>query len=646
MAFKERRMLSTTQNRLIKSVGMLALCLIVAMVYWPGMSGGFMFDDGPNITDNRTLGLFDGSLSSLFMAAGDGISSPLGRPLSMASFALNLHFGGLNPFGFKLVNLLIHLVNGWLVFLVVGQLWARLNRGGTGILPLGVALLWMLHPINLSAVLFVTQRMTSLAALFTLLALYFYLLGRLAENGRIRVLAYGLSFLVCWPLAVMAKESGLLFPLFALLCEFFDRRDVGRRISWQAIAGGLGLIALGALCGTSYFWDVVWSGYRFRDFNLGERLMTESRVLWFHLGQILFPSPDSFSLYHDDFPISRGLLQPPETMVSIFAWCLLIGVAVWVRLRWPILLFAIAWFLVGHALESSILPLEIMHEHRNYLASLGPLLAFFMLLCPQAKEDRAYLPRAVLLVCFTLYCGLVTGLRASQWGDEYRRATLEAAVHPDSARANYQAALIFIDRAAATGSLGNPMAYQAINYYLERSTELDKNAKAPLIGFLYMACQAGLPKDERRLLQLAERLRSARFSPGDLNFYKSLSGLLVENRLCLSDQQVQGLLASALENPLLDAYARGLVLSVGMDYAFAKMESLPLAMEYANRALSVDPSNVALRINLLHLLLKAGQHDRAVEVYAGLAKMKIPPIHLKEIIELKQLLGVDSHLAS
>ncbi len=117
--------------------------LIVVVVYWPGLQGGFFFDDASNIVENPALRLFDGSFYSLIDASVNGVASPLGRPLSMASFALNLYFGGLDPFSFKLVNLLIHLVNGVLVFLVVGQLWNRLNRvRGAGFLPLSVALLW------------------------------------------------------------------------------------------------------------------------------------------------------------------------------------------------------------------------------------------------------------------------------------------------------------------------------------------------------------------------------------------------------------------------------------------------------------------------------------------------------------------------
>lgn len=621
--------------------------LIAIVAYWPGLQGGFFFDDASNIVENPALRLFDGSLSSLVDASVNGAASPLGRPLSMASFALNLYLSGLDPFGFKLVNLLIHLINGVLVFLVVGQLCGRSNGArGAGLLPLGVALLWVLHPLNLSPVLFVTQRMTSLAALFTLAALYFYLFGRNAAALRTRWSSFAVSFLVCWPAAVLAKESGLIFPLFALICELFPRRDGKQNISRRVLIALLSLGGIFAFCLGLYFWDVLFSGYRFRDFSLVERLLTESRVLWFHLAQLFFPLPDSFSLYHDDFQISRSLLLPPETLVSILGWCALIAFGLLAREKWPMLLYAVSWFLVGHILESSVLPLEIVHEHRNYLASLGPLVAFCWLLFPVAKDEEGYVPRVVLFISFTLFCALVTGLRAHQWGDEYRRAILEVAAHPDSARANYQAALIVIKRAEATNSLGNPMSFQAINYYLVHSSALDKDAKAPLIGLLYLACQVHLPRNEEQLTLLMERLSSARFSPGDLGVYKSLSGLLVENRLCLNDQEVERLLSASLENPQLDASAKGLILSVGMDYAFAKMKSMPLAMDYASRAMGVDPSNVSLRINLIHLLLKAGERERAVEAYAQFARMKIPAVQRKEIIELGQLLGFDGRYAS
>ncbi|KAB2928366.1 MAG: hypothetical protein F9K30_01275 [Dechloromonas sp.] len=637
------RLLSSVFGKL--SVGRLALLLgglLVFMIYWPGLAGAFLFDDAPNITANPALGLFDGSLSSLLEAAGNGVSSPLGRSLSMASFALNLYFTGLDPFYFKLVNLLIHCVNGWLVFLLVRFVWIKAGSvRNTCLLPACVAMIWSLHPINLTAVLFVTQRMTSLAALFLLLALNLYLKGRAAEKPKIRWAAIAFSFLICWPVAVMSKETGLLFPLYLLLCEWYvfglPKGMVFKRISLAALSIGCILV----LWMGFHYWDVLSAGYRYREFDLAQRLLTQLRILWFHLAQIFLPLPDLFSLYHDDFPVSFSLFLPLSTVIALIAWVCLIIYSLRFRQRWPWLLFGVAWFLVSHLLESTILPLELVHEHRNYLASLGPLLVLSALVIPPGKASWMAVPRMTALICFIFFCGLVTGLRADQWGDEYRRSMLEVATHPDSARANYQAAIVFMEKASVTGSLGNPMAFQAINFYLERASELDQNAKAPLIGLIYMACQTNSPANPARLAQLMDRLSSARYTPGDLGVYSKLSQLLVESRLCLDDQEVEYLLSAALENPWLDAKARGMILAVGMDYAFAKMKSIPLALDYANRAVSVDPSNVALRINLVRMLQIAGDQEMARKAYGEISRLKIPAVQRSELFEIGRSLGID-----
>lgn len=634
---------SVASNPLLGKLGLILGGLIVAVIYWPGLAGAFLFDDAPNITANPALGLFDGSFSSLLLAAGNGVSSPLGRPLSMASFALNLYFTGLDPFYFKLVNLLIHCVNGWLVFLLVRFVWIRAGSAcNTCLLPACVAMIWSLHPINLTAVLFVTQRMTSLAALFILLALYSYLKGRAAEKPEIRWSAIAFSFLICWPAAVMSKETGLLFPLYLLLCELYvfgqPKGIVFKRISIAALSIGCILV----LWMGFHYWDALSAGYRYREFDLAQRLLTQLRILWFHLAQIFLPWPDFFSLYHDDFPVSSSLFQPLGTVVALVAWVCLIIFSLRFRRRWPWLLFGVAWFLVSHLLESTILPLELVHEHRNYLASLGPLVVLSAFVIPSGKASWMAVPRMTALICFTFFCGLVTGLRADQWGDEYRRSMLEVATHSDSARANYQAAIVFMEKASATGSLGNPMAFQAINFYLERASELDQNAKAPLIGLLYMACQTNSPANPARLAQLMDRLSSARYTPGDLGVYSKLSQLLVENRLCLDDQEVKYLLSAALANPSLDTKARGMILAVGMDHAFAKMKSIPLALNYANKAVSVDPSNVALRINLVRMLQIAGDHEMARKAYGEISRLNVPAVQRSALIELGQSLGINT----
>ncbi len=615
-----------------------ALIVVVTLIFYPGLSGNFFFDDKPSIVDNPSLQLFDGSFFSLVSASSHGVASPLGRPLSMASFALNLHFLGAAPFYFKLVNLLIHLACGGLVFVLARQLWSRL-AGGNNSFPaaLWMTAVWLLHPINLAPVLFVVQRMTSLAAFFTLAALCLYLYGRQTAGSR-GWIAIAISLLAFWPMAILSKETALLLPLFILILEWLvldGFRSVPPRIL-RSMALILGLTVASLLMAK---WDLLASGYRFRDFGPTERLLTEARVLWFYLLQLFLPWPDLFSLHHDDFTISHSLLSPPQTLLAIIGWGFLVALAIHLRQRSPLFAFAVAWFLAAHALESTLLPLEIAYEHRNYLASLGILLWLSALLFPPQEQILGKVPRLVLATSFVIFCALVTALRADQWGDEYRRTQLEATIHPNSARANFEAGVALVEKTFLSANGGNSLAYQTARFHFRRAAELNRNDKAALINQMYLGCLTGAPKDAALQIALNERFATTPFPPGDRGVVQSLSELLVENRLCLNDAEVQALLDAALSNPAATGSIRGMIYAVAMDYAVAKTGSLPLGLNYARAAVASDPSDVPLRVNLVQLLLTSGDKDQANREFTALIRMHIPPHSRADVAQLDQKLG-------
>ena len=616
----------------------IALCVLLAAVYWPGLRGNFLFDDFSSIVNNTSLRVFDGSLFSLIGAATSGTSSPLGRPLSMASFALNLHFFGEAPYSFKLINLAIHCANALLIFTLAQQLLRRLTtdiapRRAFG-LAIGVSAVWALHPINLTLVLFVVQRMTSLSAFFILAALSLYLYGRQAKNRQGGV-AIATSLLLFWPAAVYSKETGLLLPIYMFLIEWLllgTFRSVSARTKWLTLCVVGGLVV--AACWTK--WQFITAGYGVRDFDLIERLMTEARVLWFYVQQLLLPVLRLFSLFHDDISISRGLLTPPATLFAIVGWLAIASLAFWQGKRRPLFAFAVFWFLASHLLESTILPLEIAYEHRNYLASFGLFLWLGSLLYPATQKPLWLVPRLILAVSFVFFCGLVTSMRSLQWADEFQRSQVEVADHPDSARANYQAATVIMQRTYESGG-GNPMAYQMVQYHYKRAGELDKNSKAPLLGLLYLDCAADLPKNAAIQSRLRERLATARFTFGDRAVVQSLSDLFVENRLCLEDGEVKALIDAGLSNPTADGSLRGMLYAVAMDYAAAKMHSTPLALAYAQAAVASDPGTVALRINLIHLYIRSGKVDEARQEYIRLTAGPIPSRDKPSLNELKNL---------
>jgi hypothetical protein len=615
---------------------MLVLLTVVFAVYWPGIFGDFIFDDVPNIVNNPSLRAFDGSLQSLIAAATSGNSSPLGRPLSMATFAINFYIFGDSPYSFKLTNLAIHIANAVLIF-VLARLLSRRLSGDTdtvrSLLPvLWITSAWALHPINLTPVLFVVQRMTSLSALFMLTALTLYLHAR-STKGATRVTAIALSLLLCWPAAVLSKETGLVLPIYIFLIEWLllgAFRQISRKVKWTVVLATTCAL-IGVFCTK---WDFITAGYAVRNFDLAERLLTEARVLWFYVRQVFLPTPEIFGLFHDDIAISRGLLTPSTTLLAIIAWLIAVGLALRQRARRPLFAFGVLWFLASHAMESSILPLEIAYEHRNYLAFFGVFVWLASLLFSESKISRWRIPRLCLAASFVLFCGLLTSLRSLQWGDEFQRSQIEVADHPASARANYQAAMVALQRTYESGG-GSPFAHHMVQFYYHRAAELDPNAKAPLIGLLYLDCIAGLPKSAPNLASAREAFSTGQFTFGDRSMVQSLSKLLVENRLCLDDQEAINLVEAALANPTADTGVRGMLYAVAMDFAAAKKHDIPLALSYAQAAVTSDPGSVPLRVNLIHLYLQSGQAAQAKQEYLRLKAGTIPLRHQASVDEVK-----------
>ncbi len=618
-----------------------ALWAALTAVFWASLQGHFVFDDHVNIVGNPALKPGLDFWSSVMSAAASSISSPLGRPFSMASFAFNLYFFGDSAYSFKVTNLLIHLANSLLVFVLVRQLLHCLEAAATPspsrawAPAAATAAAWALHPLNATPALYVVQRMTSLSAFFLFAALALYLYGRRVK-GRRALWAIGVSLLVCWPAAVLSKETGLLLPAYIFLCEWLlsgSLRKLSRAVKWSSLAFVAGLLSF--LCWSN--WEFITRGYGVRDFDLLERLMTQARVLWFYVRQLLLPAPHLFGLFHDDIPVSRGLLDPRETLPAILAWFALAVIAFRQRARRPLFTFAVFWFLASHSLESTLLPLEMAYEHRNYVASMGIILWLCSLAWP-ARPDSAWpVPRAALVASFVLFCGLLTGLRSLQWADDFQRAQAEVADHPESARANYQAATAMMQRTYEAGG-GSPMAYHFIQFHLKKASELDTRGKAPLIGLLYLDCAAGMQKNAAVQLQLRERFASTPFTHGDAAVVQSLSPLLVEKRLCLDDREVKALLEAGISNPRASGSMRGLIYSVAMDYAVAGMRSMPLALSYAQAAVASDPANVPFRANLIHLYIQSDRVGDAKSEYINLARRPVALGDKRSMAELEKLI--------
>lgn len=309
-----------------KAVRMLIGAIMIATtgIYWAGLRGGFVYDDFSFLVGNDGIAVTSGSLREWFAAALSFPSgSHQGRWLGMLSFGLNHFLSGMDPWWFKASNLAIHLLNGLLVFLALRALFDlhQATRKGarpaydSGLVAAALAGLWLVLPINLTAVLYISQRLESLSSTFVFLGLWLYLRTRAQGwRGPIRTARLWVVLITSTFLGVLIKESAILLPLYAALAEFaltgFRQHDGRWNRPILTLYGGLLLVPL--VIGLVWLSGWVDGTRSFgRAFDIPQRLMTEARILFQYMQWTLLPNLDTLTLYHDDIPVSTGLLTPP-----------------------------------------------------------------------------------------------------------------------------------------------------------------------------------------------------------------------------------------------------------------------------------------------------------------------------------------------
>ncbi len=300
---------------------------------------------------------------------------PFGRWLANLSFALNHLAGGQNPTGYHIVNLVFHVGSALFVYALALEILRRrehLAATRTRIAGL-TALLFSVHPVHTQAVTYVVQRMTSMGGFFAFAALWLYMRARRPEVRR--PWAWAAASACSAYLALSCKETYVTLPLLALLMEwlfvpgFADRIRARRTL---AVGGAAALLAVGALLFARYWPVIVAEQARF-GLSVGERLLSQGRVVLHYMSLLALPLPSRLHVDYD-WAASRGWLDPPTTLVGVVSVVFLIWSALLARKRTPMFTFAALWFLAALAVEQTILPIDLAFEHRLYMPSFGPLL--------------------------------------------------------------------------------------------------------------------------------------------------------------------------------------------------------------------------------------------------------------------------------
>ncbi len=512
---------SSSRNAALIACGaFVAILLLAWLAYRPGLGGGFLFDDFANLPSLGETGPIDNA-AAFWRYVTSGSADPTGRPLALVSFLIDANDWPADPYPFKRTSLLLHLLNGVLLTLLLlklGRALGKSDRQSAYAALLGAAI-WLLHPLFLSTTLYVVQRESILPAAFVLVGLLGYIRGRelAAQGRRIGVFVAGLSIVVCTLLAVLCKANGALLPLLAwivdgiLLAPIRGADEPQTRGSF-AITRWIVLVMPSILL-FAFLGKVAYSGLtngigETRPWTLGERLFSESHALVEYLRLLWLPHPFSTGLFNDSFPASHGLFSPPTTLLCALFVAMLPLWAWNQRRRHPALAASILFFFAGHLLESTVIPLELYFEHRNYLPAMLLFWPFALWLCaPSRKAATAGsvavppLPALRTLLAIALPPGLayMTFLGAGMWGDVNGQAMLWAAKNPESPRAQAYAAQIEVARGQV------PSATTRLERALEKAPR-DLQLTLNLMG---AKCAAGnlTPADLERA---ASALRNAR----------------------------------------------------------------------------------------------------------------------------------------
>ena len=485
----------------------------VFLLYFPATTGALFYDDYSNLQALSGLS----SWADVWRFVFGGNAGPLGRPIALLTFVPFSSGWPDNVQAILIFNVAIHCTN-FLILVALGRALLKLSQIEPRLhfrIAFGAGLLWAVMPLLASTSLIAIQRMTGLATLFGLLGLLGFVCGyALAERRPVagftcQMLSLGGGTL----LAIFSKESGAVFPVFALVIDFLLTKKPAASLGGKVFYWRRTLLLLPFLFIVYYispFHMEWWVFSEYRGMMPYQRFMTEQIVLWEYLQRAFFPQlPTAFGPFHDYYG-----LRPVgwTTVIAALCWIAALGAALVVRHRFKWFAFAVFWFLVGHMIESTTILLELYFEHRNYVAVYGACL--FLSVCVFTARGRL---RRIAPYLFAAYVALLAALLLAVtvlWGQPKVAAESWNIKHPGSARAALHA--VFIEMSADSKQLE-----ESNSAYIERERKafslkvLDRTKAAcpdcldVRLQALMYSCALTPPDDTRQ--RMSESLDVAKF---------------------------------------------------------------------------------------------------------------------------------------
>jgi tetratricopeptide (TPR) repeat protein len=364
--------------------------VVLLLVYAPSFSGAWIYDDEPNILNNDNIHLTQINISSLkktfFLKSQDPYTADrIKRPLAYLSFALNWYGGQHRVFGYHVVNFIIHVTTAVFLYLFIKNslmlpIFEDRYHDQAHLAAFLSTMIWAIHPIHVTAITYIVQRMASMAGMFTVMSLYAYLKARTARLPAAKIV----GFMACGLLMLCAfatKENSAMLPVSLFLYEILVIRGVAHLNMKQMVRWVLPVLVMVILVGMLYIHPAhLLDGYQNRPYTAVERVMTEPRVVLHYLKMLFYPLLSEMTLVHD-VDVSTSLWSPWTTLPSIIlVGMIFLSALFWLPRRLPLIAFAVVFFFINHAIEGSFIGIELIYEHRNYIPSMLLFLIPAMLL--------------------------------------------------------------------------------------------------------------------------------------------------------------------------------------------------------------------------------------------------------------------------
>jgi tetratricopeptide (TPR) repeat protein len=380
--------------------------------YLPALFGSLYLDD------YSSLGRFidvngKASWTDLKVLVQAETSGPLGRPAVMWTFALQTYFGLATPFQFKLVNLVLHVSTAFLV----GWYWNLVYTSSyrcpstssedgvqASFFAIIVASIWLGLAIHISTVMYSVQRMAIMSAMFMLSTMISYEYLRVQSGNRKGFYLAVLALTAFFILSVFSKENAIISIAIIIARELFSRASLSRGKQNYA------LVLLIPLSFITLHYILIFighelfaEGYARRNFDSAERLMTQYDAVTQMVVRSFWPDSETIGIYQDDFTVRSSLFGPNGAFPHFVAVGFIFCFSIWSLLsrKWLFLGFCASGFLISHIVESTVLPLELYFEHRNYFPIIFALAALCHLLL-RVFSNKIFLALALLFCMFQL----------------------------------------------------------------------------------------------------------------------------------------------------------------------------------------------------------------------------------------------------